>query len=125
MLMKRPRLLRDTTRVIFELSGAATPKGGAKSGVRQPGLRSGPVWLAHRPRRMLLRPWRRVCTCGFNNWPCYPAQLLARQVADFERWAVKRQRLDCPGWNRPTVRFLAAPPLTRGQAARAPHGRVR
>lgn len=71
-------------------------------------------YLRHGRRRPWLKPWRRVCRCGYGAWPCYPlammtAQALWGQVAPDER----------PGWDAPTGRLPVATLLTRGQAARS------
>jgi hypothetical protein len=71
--------------------------------------------LEHGPRRLLLRPWRRVCRCGFGRWPCYPWEMLCHQSAQARGRApvypVRR--------SGPPAAGATAPLLTRGQAARS------
>lgn len=73
--------------------------------------------LTHGPQRLVLRPWRRVCRCGFSRWPCYPQEMLRRQASAVvtARAAVRP---------RPQSAADVAPLLTLGQATRA-HGGVR
>lgn len=71
--------------------------------------------LTHGPRRLLLRPWRRVCRCGFGRWPCYPWLMLRRQAT-----ARARGRAPVyPPTHRDRAVNDAAPLLTRGQVARS------
>jgi hypothetical protein len=78
--------------------------------------RQGGLHLAHGPGRLLFRPWRRVCRCGFGGWPCYVQTMLRRQAQG--RAPVRQDP-------RPGGGMLdAAPLLTRGQANRSwPGGR--
>jgi hypothetical protein len=74
-------------------------------------MRHGRGMPGHGPRRPLLAPWRRICRCGLDAWPCHALLMLQRQAAN-------RPRVR-PGWNDPTLNESSAPLLTRGQAARS------
>jgi hypothetical protein len=68
--------------------------------------------LTHKPRRLLLAPWRSVCACGLGAWPCPALRMLERQAA----W---RRPNSGPAWAAPTRPHpRVAPLLTPGQAAR-------
>lgn len=72
--------------------------------------------LMHGPRRLVLRPWRQVCRCGFGRWPCYPHEMLRRQATTT---AIARVSVRWPHGRQIAA---AAPLLTRGQATRADGG---
>lgn len=72
--------------------------------------------IEHGPRRLRLRPWRRVCRCGLGSWPCYAEQMLRRQAAASRPPNVR------PGWDAPTTKLTPGPLMTRGQAARSRQG---
>lgn len=74
--------------------------------------------LTHGPRRLVLRPWKRVCRCGLGAWPCY-AYLMLRRQADMRKQANSRR----PAWDGATTRIPVAPLLTRGQLARSRQAR--
>ena len=69
--------------------------------------------IEHGPRRLLLRPWRRICRCGLAAWPCPAVVMLERQARALP------QPKPWPGWNAPTRRYGTAPLLTRGQNHRS------
>lgn len=70
--------------------------------------------LRHGPRRPWLRPWKRICRCGYDGWPCYPLAMMTAQAL----W-VQAESDERPGWDAATGRLPLAPLLTRGQAARS------
>lgn len=82
-------------------------------------MRSSWRHIRHGMRRRWWKPWSPICRCGLEAWPCYVVVMLDRQ-ASYRRPAANER----PVWNGPTVNVLAAPLLTRGQAARS-RGRAR
>lgn len=81
-----------------------------------------PYHLKHGPRRLWLRPWRRICQCGMGAWPCHAVRMRREQKAmeptPRQSWAGPTMPLPRvmggPGAGR-TERDL----MTRGQRARS------
>lgn len=69
-------------------------------------------YLRHGPRRLVTRPWRRICRCGYGAWPCHPLTMLRLQA----QWAPERDVR--PSGNATTNRLPVAPLSARGQAVR-------
>lgn len=82
-------------------------------------MRRPPDHLTHGPRRLVWRPWRRVCRCGFGRWPCYPWLMLRRQARDRETSRAAGRAAVFPARPRHPAINAAAPLLTRGQAVRS------
>ncbi len=77
--------------------------------------------IQHGPRRLWLRPWKVVCTCGLGSSPCYAVQMLKRQARMQPRPPMARtvRPWAAPLWNGDTQRLDELPLLTLGQAERS------
>jgi len=53
--------------------------------------------LAHGPKRLWLRPWRRICQCGMGTWPCHAVRMQSEQArmrsAAGQSWTGPTKRL--------------------------------
>lgn len=70
---------------------------------KEPGMRR-PPYITHGPRRRWYRPWRRICRCGLDAWPCAPVRAARVRAAAYRH-----------EWNDPTVWL---PGLTLRRASR-------
>lgn len=77
--------------------------------------------IQHGPRRLWLRPWKVVCTCGLESSPCYAVQMLQSQAWMQPRPTMARtvRPSVAPLWNGHTQRLDELPLLTPGQAERS------